>query len=78
METIVNDNVNKPVHYTGFSNNAEVIDITENLSFNRGNVVKYVARAGKKTSSNELEDLLKAAWYLQREIDRVNTKNSGT
>jgi hypothetical protein len=75
METVVNDNVNKPAHYTGFSNNAEVIDITENLSFNRGNVVKYVARAGKKTSSNELEDLLKAAWYLQREIDRVS-KNS--
>jgi hypothetical protein len=72
METIVNDNVNKPPHYTGFSNNAEVIDITENLSFNRGNVVKYVSRAGRKDASTELEDLLKAAWYLQREIDRVS------
>lgn len=72
----VNDNVNKPAHYTGFTNNAEVIDITENLSFNRGNVVKYVCRAGKKLTSNELEDLLKAAWYLQREIDRVSKNSS--
>lgn len=63
------DNVNHPEHYTGFSNGAEVIDITENLSFNLGNVVKYVARAGRKTN-NPLEDLLKAQWYLDREIER--------
>ena len=75
METM-NDNVNKPAHYTGFSNNAQVIDITENLSFNRGNVVKYVSRAGRKAGTDELEDLLKAAWYLQREIDRVSPNRS--
>lgn len=57
-----------PKHYQGFSNNAQVIDITENLNFNRGNVVKYVARAGRKV--NELEDLLKAQYYLNREIVR--------
>ena len=73
METIVNDNVNQPDHYQ--FGKIEVIQLTEQLDFCRGNVVKYVCRAGKKTSSNELEDLLKAAWYLQREIDRVS-KNS--
>jgi hypothetical protein len=70
----MNDNVNKPDHYQ--FDGIEVIQITEQLDFCRGNVVKYVCRAGKKSSSNELEDLLKAAWYLQREINRVGTKNS--
>lgn len=64
------DNVNHPVHYTGFSNGAEVIDITENLSFNLGNVVKYVARAGRKTE-DPTEDLAKAKFYLEREIERL-------
>lgn len=66
----MSDNVNHPSHYVGFSNGAEVIDITENLSFNLGNVVKYVSRAGKKTP-NPLEDLEKARFYLSREIARV-------
>lgn len=64
------DSVNHPSHYAdGWSNGAEVIDITENLNFNKGNAVKYLARAGKKV--NELEDLNKAAWYVAREITRV-------
>ena len=63
------DNVNNPPHYQ-FSNGAQVIDITENLSFNLGNVVKYVARAGRKTEDPE-EDLLKALFYLRREIERL-------
>lgn len=66
------DNVNHPAHYVGFSNGAEVIDITENLSFNLGNVVKYVARAGRKTE-DPTEDLLKAEFYLSREIKRLLT-----
>lgn len=66
------DPVNHPEHYAdGWSNGAEVIDITEHLSFNRGNVVKYVARAGVKHPARELEDLRKARWYLDREIARV-------
>ena len=39
-----------PDHYQGFSNGAEVIDITENLSYSLGCVVKYCSRAGKKGS----------------------------
>ncbi|WP_280485403.1 DUF3310 domain-containing protein [Nocardia cyriacigeorgica] len=66
------DNINHPSHYAdGWSNGAEVIDITENLSFNRGNAVKYLARAGKKDPDRELEDLKKARWYVEREIQRL-------
>lgn len=66
------DVVNHPSHYAdGWSNGAEVIDITENLNFNRGNAVKYIARAGKKDPAKELEDLQKAEFYLNREIARV-------
>lgn len=60
-----------PAHYRGFTDGAEVIQITEHLSFNRGNAVKYLARAGKKELARELEDLEKALWYVQREINRV-------
>ena len=68
------DKVNHPSHYT--YGKIEVIDFIEDkeLNFNLGNVVKYVARAGKKKSSGKsleaktLEDLKKAKWYLDREI----------
>jgi hypothetical protein len=68
------DAVNSPPHYTGFSNNAEVIDITENLNFNRGSACKYLARAGRKDPAKEIEDLEKAAWYVHREIARVRSR----
>ena len=64
------DAVNHPEHYV-FPNNAEVISITEHLTFNLGNVVKYVARAGRKATATQSEDLLKAQWYLDREITRL-------
>lgn len=67
----MSDTVNHPDHYTGFSNGAEVIDITENLTFNLGNVVKYVARAGRKDPEKTLEDLRKAQFYLNREINKL-------
>lgn len=70
------DNVNHPTHYAdGWSRGAEVIDITENLNFNRGNAVKYIARAGKKSAILEVEDLQKAAWYLSREIERLTDRS---
>lgn len=68
----MSDNVNHPSHYAdGWSNGAEVIDITEHLNFCKGNAIKYLARAGRKDPDKELEDLRKAAWYVQREIERV-------
>lgn len=66
------DNISRPSHYVnGWSNGAEVIDLTENLSFCAGNVVKYVCRAGRKDPDKYVEDLEKARWYLDREIERV-------
>ena len=50
----------------------EAIDAIEawELGFNLGNVVKYIARCGRK-SDNVLGDLKKAAWHLNREIERM-------
>jgi hypothetical protein len=62
-----------PDHYQ-FANGAQVIDITENMNFLKGNVIKYVCRAGRKNPETELEDLLKARFYLDREIIRVKTR----
>jgi hypothetical protein len=63
------DPVNSPDHYQ-LEGGWEVIDITENMNFNKGNAVKYVLRAGKK--DDEVQDLAKAVWYLQREIARLS------
>lgn len=66
-----NNNVNHPSHYT--DGKIEVIDFIEDkkLNFHRGNAVKYIARAGKKDKFKEVEDLEKAAWYINREIERL-------
>jgi hypothetical protein len=63
------DMVNHPPHYK--IGGVEVIELTEQMNFCRGNAIKYIARAGLKDPDKELEDLQKAAWYLQREIDRM-------
>lgn len=64
------DPVHHPAHYK--QGGIEVIDCIEawQLGFCLGNTVKYVARAGKKDASKRLEDLKKARWYLDREIQR--------
>lgn len=64
------DNVNHPNHYGGMDNPFEAIKIIEHydLNFNLGNAVKYVLRAGKKDDFKQ--DLEKAVWYLQREINK--------
>lgn len=64
------DNVNHPDHYK-MNGGVEVIQITEQLNFCRGNAVKYICRAGKKDPAKEVEDLRKAAWYINREIERI-------
>lgn len=65
----VSDPVNNPSHYK--SGGIEVIDVIEafELGFRLANVIKYVLRAGRK--GDALEDLEKAAWYLDREIDKL-------
>lgn len=64
------DPVNHPSHYTAYKR-LEVIDLTEQLNFNRGNAVKYICRAGLKNKDEEIQDLEKAAWYINREIERL-------
>lgn len=61
--------VNNPAYYK--TGGIEAIDAIEawGLGFHLGNVVKYIARAGRKTADG-LQDLRKAAWYLDREIKR--------
>lgn len=62
------DMVAHPPHYTGHPSGVECIQITEHMSFNLGNALKYIWRADLKGSA--IEDLKKAAWYLQREIEK--------
>lgn len=73
----MSDNVNHPSHYGGEDNPYEAIKVIEawNLGFCLGNAVKYISRAGKKDKSKEVEDLEKAVWYLQREIDKLKGEN---
>ena len=65
----MSDPVHNPSHYK--SGGIEVIDVIEafELNFRLANVIKYVLRAGRK--GDALEDLEKAAWYLDREIDKL-------
>lgn len=62
--------VNHPKHYGGEDNPMEVIKIINHygLNFELGNVLKYVLRADKK--GNRKQDLQKALWYLQHEINK--------
>lgn len=62
------DPVNHPSHYTDHPSGVECIQITRHMGFNLGNVFKYIWRADSK--GNAVEDLKKAAWYLEDEIKR--------
>lgn len=66
----MSDNVNHPSHYT--DGKIEVINFIEDkkLGYHLGNAVKYISRAGKKDPDRYIEDLQKAVWYLDREIER--------
>ena len=62
------DNVNHPSHYTSHPSGVECIQVTEHMGFNLGNAVKYVWRADLKNDA--IEDLKKAKWYIEREIQK--------
>lgn len=62
------DPVNHPRHYNKHPSGIECIDVTEHFNFNQGNAIKYIWRAGEK--GDAIEDLQKAKWYLDREIER--------
>ena len=63
------DMINHPPHYTSHPSGVECISVTEHMNFCVGNAVKYLWRAGSKGAA--LEDLRKARWYVDREIQRL-------
>ena len=69
--------VNHPSHYGGKDNVYEVVKVCEAWGLDKDayifNVVKYVARAGKKDTDKELQDMKKALWYLNRKIERLES-----
>ena len=73
----IDDPVNNPKHYGGADNPYEAIKVIEawGLNFNLGNTAKYISRAGKKDAV--LQDLKKARWYLDREIQNLENKPIG-
>ena len=72
------DMVNHPPHYTDRVPGIECISVVENFNFNRGGAIKYIWRAGHKDKSKEIEDLRKAAWYINREIERLTRERGGS
>lgn len=71
------DNVNHPKHYTSHPSGIECIQVTEHYNFNIGNAIKYLWRNGlkdedgKELREKQIEDLKKAAWYINREIEKL-------
>lgn len=75
MTPALDEKVDHPQHYGGADNPHEAIKVIEawDLSFCLGNVVKYIARHRKKAADPvvQLEDLKKARWYLDHEIEQL-------
>lgn len=71
----MNDPVNFPIHYT--TGKIEVINFIDDkqLTYCLGNAVKYITRAGKKDPNKTIEDLQKAIWYINHEIERLKEKD---
>jgi len=73
----MNEQVSHPQHYGCAENPYEAIKVIEawDLGFCLGNTVKYISRAGKKETDKTVQDLEKAKWYLEREIQKLKTKS---
>lgn len=71
----MSEQVNHPNHYGGADNPYEAIKVIEawDLGFHLGNTVKYISRFGKKQNKDNdiVQDLEKAKWYLEREIQKL-------
>lgn len=69
----IKEQINHPEHYGGEDNVYEAIKVIEawDLGFCLGNVVKYISRAGKKDAGKLIQDLEKAKWYLDHEIEKL-------
>jgi hypothetical protein len=66
------EKVHHPKHYNSHPSGIEAIDIIEHMSFNTGTAMKYLWRAGLKPGEGTLEDLKKALWYINREVQKVS------
>jgi hypothetical protein len=71
---MMNDMVNHPPHYTSHPSGVECIQVTEHMNFCLGNALKYIWRSDLK--GNDVQDLEKAVFYLNREIARRKNENS--
>lgn len=73
--------VNNPMHYTSHPSGIECIQVTEHYNFCIGNAIKYLWRNGlksdadKSTVTKQVEDLRKAIWYINREIENLEKQN---
>jgi len=69
----MNDLINHPRHYTNNPKGIELIDMIGHLTFPRGAAIKYIYRAGSKgTPQDEIQDLQKARWFIDREITELS------
>ena len=66
VSTPANDLINHPPHYTSHPSGIECIQITEHMDFCTGNAIKYIWRIGLKEGVDDLDNIDKAIWYLQR------------
>ncbi len=66
--------VNHPRHYNAHPSGIECIVVIEHMTFNVGSAMKYLWRAGLKDTEPTIQDLKKAAWYIAREIERLEKK----
>jgi hypothetical protein len=75
-DALLKSQVNNPSHYGGKDNPYEAIKVIEawGLNFHLGNTVKYLSRMGKKEGEASNKDLLKAQWYLDREVKNKTKK----
>lgn len=66
------DTVNHPTHYNSHPSGVECITVVEHMTFNVGNAIKYLWRAGLKDENPSVQDLKKAQWYISREIEKLS------
>lgn len=82
MSLETTDAVNHPKHYMSDPSGVECIQITRHRNFNVGNAIKYLWRAGLKdtgivvpgATTKQVEDLRKAVWYINDEIERITSE----
>ena len=71
------DVVDHPDHYTWHPAGVEAVTICEEFNYNLGNAIAYIWRSGGTTKKGDVEtDLQKAIWYIQRELERIRSRDN--